>query len=148
MNVAIIGAGYVGLVTCAGLASLGHKIRLGEANAERVELLRTGGVPIYEEGLEDLLGESVSGGRVSFHQSNVEAIEGAEFVFLCLPTPEGEDGRADLRFINSVIDELANEVSSDTIFVIKSTVPPGTVAALRKRLADNGSQARVVAHPR
>jgi UDPglucose 6-dehydrogenase len=122
-------------------------IRLGEANEERVELLRTGGVPIYEEGLEELLGESVSGGRVSFHQSNVEAVEGAEFVFLCLPTPEGEDGRADLRFINSVIDELANEVSSDTIFVIKSTVPPGTVAALRKRLADNGSQAGVVAHP-
>lgn len=147
MNVAIIGAGYVGLVTGAGLASLGHMIRLGEANAERVELLQTGGVPIYEEGLEELLGESISSGRVSFYQSNVEAVEGAEFVFLCLPTPEGEDGRADLRFINSVIDELANEVSSDAIFVIKSTVPPGTVAALRKRLADNGSQARVVAHP-
>ena len=147
MNVAIIGAGYVGLVTGAGLASLGHRIRLGEANAERVELLQTGEVPIYEEGLEELLGESISRGSVSFHQSNIEAVEGAEFVFLCLPTPEGEDGRADLHFINSVIDELATEVSNDAIFVIKSTVPPGTVAALRKRLADNGSQARIVAHP-
>ena len=68
-------------------------------------------------------------------------------VFLCLPTPEGEDGRADLRFINAVIDELATAVESDVLFVIKSTVPPGTAAGLRKRLADLGSQAGLVSHP-
>jgi UDPglucose 6-dehydrogenase len=68
-------------------------------------------------------------------------------VFLCLPTPEAEDGRADLRYINAVIDELANEVDPDVIFVVKSTVPPGTVSGLRKKLADVGSQARIVSHP-
>lgn len=147
MDVAIIGAGYVGLVTGAGLANLGHKVRLGEADAERVEMLRSGGVPIFEQGLPDLLGRALEREAISFHNSNVEAVDGAELVFLCLPTPEGEDGRADLRYIHTVIDELATAVPQDTLFVIKSTVPPGTVAGLRKRLADLGSQARIVSHP-
>ncbi len=147
MDVAIIGAGYVGLVTGAGLANLGHTVRLGEANAERVELLRSGGVPIYEQGLPDLLSRAIERQSISFHESNVEAISGSQLIFLCLPTPEGEDGRADLRFIHAVIDELANQVDEGTLFVVKSTVPPGTVASLRKRLADLGSSARVASHP-
>jgi UDPglucose 6-dehydrogenase len=147
MDIAIIGAGYVGLVTGAGLAHLGHRVRIGEANQQRVEMLRSGSVPIYEEGLPELIADASAQGMISFHESNLEAIEGARFVFLCLPTPEGEDGRADLRFINSVVDELANEVGRDVTFVVKSTVPPGTVAGLRKRLADLGSQARIVSHP-
>lgn len=147
MDIAIIGAGYVGLVTGTGLASLGHRVRLGEANRDRVAMLQGGGVPIYEEGLPELLAETVERGLLTFHSSNIEAAAGAGFVFLALPTPEADDGRADLRFVNSVIDELANEVGPDTIFVVKSTVPPGTVVALRKRLADHGSQARIVSHP-
>ena len=147
MDIAIIGAGYVGLVTGGGLASLGHRVRLGEANAERVELLRSGGVPIYEQGLPDLLSHATGRALLSFHTSNEEAVEGADFVFLALPTPEGEDGRADLKYVHAVIDELANLVGENTIFVVKSTVPPGTVASLRKRLADLGSPARIVSHP-
>ena len=147
MEVAIIGAGYVGLVTGAGLASLGHRVRLGEANTERVDLLKKGGMPIFEEGLTALLEPAVAKGQVTFHVSNVEASKGAEFIFLCLPTPEGDDGRADLRFIDAVVEELATEVDQDAIFVIKSTVPPGTVARVRKKLADLGSQARIVSHP-
>lgn len=147
MDLTIIGAGYVGLVTGAGLAGLGHRVRIGEASAERVATLDQGGVPIYEQGLPDLLTRAVDRDLVSFHTSNRDAVQGARMVFLCLPTPEGEDGRADLSFIHTVIDELANEVADDTLFVIKSTVPPGTVAALRKRLADLGSAARVVSHP-
>ncbi|HEX9846933.1 MAG TPA: UDP-glucose/GDP-mannose dehydrogenase family protein [Acidimicrobiia bacterium] len=147
MDLTIIGAGYVGLVTGAGLAGLGHRVRIGEASTERVATLDQGGVPIYEQGLPDLLTRAVDRDLVSFHTSNRDAVQGARMVFLCLPTPEGEDGRADLSFIHTVIDELANEVADDTLFVIKSTVPPGTVAALRKRLADLGSAARVVSHP-
>lgn len=147
MDLTIIGAGYVGLVTGAGLAGLGHRVRIGEASAERVATLDQGGVPIYEQGLPDLLTRAVDRDLVSFHTSNRDAVQGARMVFLCLPTPEGEDGRADLSFIHTVIDELANEVADDTLFVIKSTVPPGTVAALRKRLANLGSAARVVSHP-
>jgi UDPglucose 6-dehydrogenase len=147
MNIAIIGAGYVGLVTGGGLASLGHRVRIGEANADRVEFLRSGGVPIYEQGLPDLLSRARERGLLSFHTSNKEAIEGASFVFLALPTPEGDDGRAELKYVHAVIDELANEVDENTLFVVKSTVPPGTVASLRKRLADQGSPAQIVSHP-
>jgi UDPglucose 6-dehydrogenase len=147
MDIAVIGAGYVGLVTGGGLAKLGHRVRIGEANLQRVEALRSGDTPIFEKGLPELLREAKSQGRISFHSSNLEAVEGAGFVFLCLPTPEGPDGRADLRYINTVVDELAGAVGEGAIFVIKSTVPPGTVAGLRKRLADNGSTARIVSHP-
>ncbi|MGH8913172.1 MAG: UDP-glucose dehydrogenase family protein [Acidimicrobiia bacterium] len=147
MDIAIIGAGYVGLVTGAGLASLGHRVRLGEANPDRVELLLGGGVPIYEDGLPQLIASGTGSRLLSFHNSNKEAVAGAELVFLALPTPEADDGRADLRFVHAVIDELATEVEEGTIFVVKSTVPPGTVAALRKRLADLGSPGRIVSHP-
>jgi len=147
VDVAIIGAGYVGLVTGAGLANLGHRVRIGEANAERVSQLEAGDVPIYEHGLPDLLSRATEREMLSFHSSNVEAVEGAELVFLCLPTPESEDGRADLSYVHAVIDELANEVAEEAVFVVKSTVPPGTAASLRKRLADLGSSARLVSHP-
>jgi UDPglucose 6-dehydrogenase len=147
MDIAIIGAGYVGLVTGAGLAHLGHRVRIGEADPQRVDRLRVGEVPIYEDGLPALLADAIERDLISFHSSNVEAATESRLVFLCLPTPEAEDGRADLRYIHSVIDELANEVDADVIFVVKSTVPPGTVVSLRKRLADVGSQARIVSHP-
>jgi len=147
VDVAIIGAGYVGLVTGAGLANLGHRVRIGEANADRVAMLESGEVPIYEQGLPDLLSRAIDRKTISFHVSNLEAVEDVAMVFLCLPTPESEDGRADLSYVHAVIDELANHVSQDTIFVVKSTVPPGTAASLRKRLADLGSAARLVSHP-
>lgn len=147
MQVAIIGAGYVGLVTGGGLASLGHRVRLGEADPDRVARLEAGDVPIFEKGLPDLLSRGSERELISYHTSNIEAVAGAELIFLCLPTPAGDDGRADLGLINAVVDELANEVADDAIFVIKSTVPPGTVAGLRKRLADLGSSARIVSHP-
>lgn len=147
MDIAVIGAGYVGLVTGAGLANLGHRVGIGEIDRERVERLRRGEVPIFEQGLPDLVARAMERGLLSFHESNAEAAAGAGFVFLCLPTPEGRDGRADLRLIHTVVDELATEVEEGTLFVVKSTVPPGTVASLRKRLADLGSPARVVSHP-
>lgn len=147
MDVAVIGAGYVGLVTGAGLANLGHQVRIGEANAERVAMLQKGEVPIYEQGLPGLLERAVERHAISFHSSNVEAVSGADIVMLCLPTPESPDGRADLTFVHAVVDELANEISEETLLVVKSTVPPGTGTTLRKRLADLGSPARVVSHP-
>lgn len=146
-NIAVIGAGYVGLVTGAGLAHLGHRVRLGERVPERVAALEAGEVPIYEEGLAELLEEGRAVGRLSFHNDNREAVESAEFVFLCLPTPQAHDGRADLSFVEGVIDELANAVADDAIFVIKSTVPPGSVGRFAKRLARLGSGASIAAHP-
>lgn len=147
MNVSIIGAGYVGLVTGAGLTKLGHTVRVGEADPVRVDRLAGGETPIFEEGLSELLEEAREQGRISFHSSNIEAAKGSQLIFLCLPTPESEDGRADLRFIHAVVDELANAVEEGAVFVVKSTVPPGTNSRLRKRLADLGSHARLVSHP-
>lgn len=147
MDVSVIGAGYVGLVTGAGLANLGHRVRVGEASSERVQRLKAGEVPIFEQGLPDLLNRANERGTISYHDSNVEAVAGTDMVFLCLPTPESEDGRADLTYVHAVIDELAGIVEEDTLFVVKSTVPPGTAASLRKRLADLGSSARLVSHP-
>lgn len=147
MNVSIIGAGYVGLVTGAGLANLGHTVRLGEANPERVASLQSGEIPIFEHGLPELVARGTERGLLSFHSSNTEAIAAADLVFLCLPTPEGPDGRANLEFVESVIDELATELDEDSLFVVKSTVPPGTVTSLAKRLADLGSSSGIVSHP-
>lgn len=146
-KIAVIGAGYVGLVTGAGLAHLGHEVRVGEQSAERVASLRAGDVPIFESGLEEMLAAGVADGRLSFHNDNVEAARDAQFVFLCLPTPQGVDGRADLTFVEGVLDELALEVAEDAIFVVKSTVPPGSVGRFTKRLGALGSPARVASHP-
>jgi UDPglucose 6-dehydrogenase len=147
VKISVIGAGYVGLVTAAGLAHLGHDVRLGEADSARLALLESGQVPIFEDGLADLLVEARQSHRLSFHGSNADAVKGTRLVFLCLPTPPGTRGRADLSFIEGVVDELALTVDPESLFVVKSTVPPGTVIGLRKRLANLGSAAGVVSHP-
>ncbi len=147
MEIAIIGAGYVGLVTAAGLAHLGHRVRLAEKSLERVAALEEGKVPIFEEGLEDLLDEGRASGRLTFHTDNVAAAEAARFIFLCLPTPPGPDGRADLTFVEGVLEQLAGVVSEDAVFVVKSTVPPGSVKRFARRLAELGSPAQVASHP-
>ena len=146
MRVSVIGAGYVGLTTGAGLASLGHTVRIGEVDRDRVNRLKSGDVPIFEAGLDKLISEASSGGRISFHSSNLDAVEGTEMIFLCLPTPEGAGGRADLSFVEGVVDELA-VAAREAIFVVKSTVPPGTALQLQKRIADAGGAGRVVSHP-
>lgn len=146
-EIAVIGAGYVGLVTGAGLAHLGHRVRLAEKDAEKVASLRAGVMPIFEEGLEDLVAGVVDSGKLTFHTDNVEAAREAEFVFLALPTPPGPDGRADLRFVEGVLDQLATETAPDAIFVVKSTVPPGSVARFAKRLTAAGSSAHIASHP-
>lgn len=146
-EIAVIGAGYVGLVTGAGLAHLGHRVRVAERDEGKLATLEAGGVPIYEVGLDELLAEGRSSGRLTFHRDNTEAAAGAEFIFLCLPTPPGPDGRADLSYVEGVIDELAPVVPDTAIFVVKSTVPPGSVARFAKRIAALGSSAAIASHP-
>ncbi len=147
MRAAVIGAGYVGLVQAAGLAHLGHQVTLGEIDRQRVERLRAGEVPIFEHGLETLMSRAVGHGLLSFTDDNVEAVAGADVVFLTLPTPQGPDGRADISSVVRVVDELAPVVPDGTILVTKSTVPVGTAERLRDRLAAQGSGARIVSNP-
>jgi UDPglucose 6-dehydrogenase len=147
MVVAVIGAGYVGLVQAAGLAHLGHQVRLGESDPSRVERLASGSVPIFEPGLEELFDRGVDQGLITIHSDNLDAVDGAEVVFLTLPTPPGDGGRADLGILEAVVDQLAPALGEDTVLVTKSTVPIGTAEGIRKRLRDAGSAAGVAANP-
>ena len=147
MEVAVIGAGYVGLIQAAGLAHLGNRVRLGESNGGRVAALKRGELPIYEPGLGDLFDRAVNQGLLSFHTDNLAAVHGAQVVFLTLPTPPDGNGAADLSFIEAVIDEIGPHLGPDVTLVTKSTVPVGTAARLQQRLADLGSDAGIVSNP-
>ncbi|MDX1448023.1 MAG: UDP-glucose/GDP-mannose dehydrogenase family protein, partial [Acidimicrobiia bacterium] len=147
MQVAVLGAGYVGLVQAGGLTSLGHHVRLGESNPTRVDELRARKVPIYEPGLAELLDRAFDNGLLSVHDSNLDAIDGADVIFLTLPTPPNGDGSADVTIVNEVVAELAPVLTGDQIVVTKSTVPVGTAASIRDYLRSVGCQARVVSNP-
>ncbi|HVT41926.1 MAG TPA: UDP-glucose 6-dehydrogenase, partial [Acidimicrobiales bacterium] len=115
----MIGAGYVGLPTAATLASFGHTVVLAERDGSRLASLRAGRMPIVEVGLDDLVAESVAAGRLSFTDSAVEAVQGAEFVFLCVATPQGSDGSADLSFVEAAAKEIGSHLKSGAIVVNK-----------------------------
>jgi UDPglucose 6-dehydrogenase len=134
-RIAIIGTGYVGLTAAACFAWLGHDVICSDASQERVARLRAGDVPIVEDGLPELVLAMVSAGRLSFTTDNRAAVTRAEFVFLCLPTPDGGDGRADLSFVLRVAAEIGPELVSGAIVVNKSTVPVGTARLVARQLA-------------
>ncbi len=135
-EIAVIGTGYVGLTTGAYLAHLGHDVTCADVVAEKVASLSEGIVPIHEDGLDAMVAEGIQAGRLRFVLGAVSAVEQAEFVFLCLPTPQGEDGSADLSYVESVATEIGAHLRSDAVVVNKSTVPVGStlrVAALLQR---------------
>jgi UDPglucose 6-dehydrogenase len=125
-TVAVIGAGYVGLPTAATLAHFGHRVVLAERDPGRLSALRGGRMPIVEVGLEDLVRESVDAGRLQFSPSAAESVQGAEFVFLCVPTPQGDDGSADLSYVEEAAKEVGAHLEPGAIVVNKSTVPVGS----------------------
>lgn len=126
MRIAIIGTGYVGLVTGACFADIGHRVVCVDNNAEKVKLLRTGGIPIYEPGLEDLVARNVAAKRLSFSDTVAEGVNQSEVVFIAVPTPPLPDGSVDLSFIEGVAREIAACMTSYKIVVDKSTVPVKT----------------------
>jgi UDPglucose 6-dehydrogenase len=125
-NIAVIGCGYVGLTLAACLASVGHNVVCTDISQRRVERLSEGDIPIVEEGLPHLVREMAAIGRLSFGNDNIVAVSSADFVFLCLPTPEGADGHADLSFVRVVAKEIGPHVRSGAVVINKSTVPVGT----------------------
>ena len=147
MDVAVIGAGYVGLATAVGLATLGHSVKVGERSQQRVDALRKGESPIYEPELTQLLQAAVDDGRLTVSSSNVEAVRGADVVFLAVPTPQGEDGAADTSIVYAVLDEIVGALAPEAILVLKSTVPVGTVARIQGVLRDHGSDAVAISNP-
>jgi UDPglucose 6-dehydrogenase len=125
-NIAVIGSGYVGLTLSASLALLGHHVECTDKSPERVEQLALGCVPIVEDGLTEVVEQMLMAGRLRFGTDNKRAAARAEFVFLCLPTPMGGDGWADLSFVQQVAEEIGPHLRPGAVVVTKSTVPVGT----------------------
>jgi UDPglucose 6-dehydrogenase len=134
-RIAVFGAGYVGLVTGACFAELGHRVTVRDVIPDRIEALRGGAVPIYEPGLDELLARNRE--RLSFTLDVAEAMEGAEFVYVAVGTPPTYSGDADLSAVWTVIDELP-AVDHRVVVAMKSTVPVGTGEKVRHRLALRG----------
>ena len=133
-KIAIIGTGYVGLTTGACLAHLGHTVVCADVVPEKVESLSRGEVPILEAGLDELVVEGIETGRLSFVLGAKSAVTEAEFVFLCLPTPQGADGAADLSFIKDAAVDLGPHLLPQSVVINKSTVPVGSAGEVAKRL--------------
>jgi UDPglucose 6-dehydrogenase len=131
-NIAVVGVGYVGLVTGTCLADLGHRVVCLDVNAERVENLKKAVMPIYEPGLEEIVRRNMNAGRLSFTTSYAEAVNGAspdtaaEFVFIAVGTPSAVDGKADLDYVRQAAESIADVMDHPLIVVNKSTVPVGT----------------------
>jgi UDPglucose 6-dehydrogenase len=147
MQVAVIGAGYVGLVTGTGLAYLGHSVRLGESDPDKLKTLSAGQVPFFEAGLDRLLSEGIDNKLLSFHSDNRQAVEGAAVVFIALPTPPDEDGAADTSYIERALDGFGPHLAPGTVVVLKSTVPVGSVARFQAQLDGFGVDATVISNP-
>lgn len=137
MDITIIGTGYVGLVTGTCFAEKGNKVVCVDINAAKVEQMQRGVIPIYEPGLEEIFIKNISEGRLSFTTELNKGIEKAEVIFLALPTPPGEDGSADLRYILSVAESLGPLLNKYAVIVNKSTVPVGTAEKVAARISLN-----------
>jgi UDPglucose 6-dehydrogenase len=126
-HIAVIGVGYVGLTTGACLAQLGHDVTAADVVAEKIAALNAGHVPILEEGLDALVAEGRASGRLRFVVGAARAVPGAEYVFLCLPTPQGADGSADLSYVAAAAAEIAPRLRPGAVVINKSTLPVGSV---------------------
>jgi UDPglucose 6-dehydrogenase len=150
MDISIIGSGYVGLVTGACFADVGHNVICIDNDEEKVKTLKAGGVPIYEPGLEEILHRNVSAHRLHFSSSIKEGVEKSEVVFIAVPTPQQPDGQVDLSFIEKVSREIAGVLTDYRVIVDKSTVPVKTgerVAETIKRYNRHGAKFDVVSNP-
>lgn len=150
MKLSIIGTGYVGLVTGTCLAEIGHHVICVDSDAAKVELLRAGGMPIYEPGLEELVRKNTEAGRLRFTTSIAEAVANSSVIFIAVPTPPLPDGSVDLSFIEGVAREIAGCLTGYRIVVDKSTVPVRTgekVAETIQRYSKSKLDVDVVSNP-
>ncbi len=150
MKLTIIGTGYVGLVTGTCFAEVGHQVICVDNDAAKVALLQSGGLPIYEPGLEELVNRNVAAGRLHFTASTADGVTNSDIIFIAVPTPQLPDGSVDLSFIERVAREIAGAMTSYKIIVDKSTVPVRTgekVAETIKRYCKTKVECDVVSNP-
>jgi UDPglucose 6-dehydrogenase len=145
LKIAIIGTGYVGLTTGACLAHLGHKVVCADVDPGKIAKLQSGIIPIVELGLAELVTEGMASGRLSFVVGSVEAAKSCDIAFLCVPTPQGEDGSADLSYVQRAAEEIAAVLPFEAIVVNKSTVPVGSTKVVERAL--KRPDVKVVSNP-
>lgn len=138
-KIAVVGTGYVGLVTGTCFAETGNHVVCVDIDAKKVERMRNGEIPIYEPHLDVLFERNIKANRLSFTTNLEEGIKDAEIIFLALPTPPGEDGSADLRYILGVADDLGKIIKDYKVIVDKSTVPVGTAEKVYAAIAKNAT---------
>ncbi|MXO75483.1 nucleotide sugar dehydrogenase [Altererythrobacter aerius] len=144
MKIAMVGSGYVGLVSGACFADFGHEVVCIDKDASKIDLLEAGVMPIFEPGLEALVETNVKAGRLSFTTDLAEGIRGAAAVFVAVGTPSRRgDGHADLSFVYAVAREVRENLEQDTVVVTKSTVPVGTGDEVERIISETGSRHRV-----
>ena len=147
MKVTIYGSGYVGLVTGACLAQVGNQVLCVDIDAEKINQLKQGNIPIYEPGLDDMIKNNLEAGRIEFTQDPKQGVEHGLFQFIAVGTPPDEDGSADLRHVVSVANTIATHLKDYRVVVTKSTVPVGTADIVRKEinqtLAKNSSESEI-----
>jgi len=137
MNIAVVGTGYVGLVTGTCLAETGNQVICVDIDENKVNRMRKGEVPIYEPHLDVYFERNINHNRLSFTTDLVEAVDKSDIIFLALPTPPGEDGSADLSYILEVADQLGKIMNGYKIIIDKSTVPVGTADLVKDTIAKN-----------
>jgi UDPglucose 6-dehydrogenase len=150
MKLAIIGTGYVGLVTGTCFAEVGHQVICVDNDSAKVKTLRAGGIPIYEPGLEELVKKNVAAGRLSFTDNTAEGVQKSEVIFIAVPTPPQPDGSVDLSYIERVARDIASAMNDYKIVVDKSTVPVKTgdkVAETIRRYCKASVEFDVVSNP-
>jgi len=148
MKIAVVGTGYVGLVTGTCLAETGNQVTCVDINEKKVEMMKNGKVPIYEPGLELLFNRNISQGRLHFTSNLAEAIAEAKIIFMALPTPPGGDGAADLSYVLGAARDIAKLITEYKVIVTKSTVPVGTADKVTAIMKENTSmEFAVVSNP-
>ncbi|MGO9609775.1 MAG: nucleotide sugar dehydrogenase, partial [Verrucomicrobiia bacterium] len=149
-KISIVGTGYVGLVTGACFAEVGHQVICVDNDLKKVEVLRAGGIPIYEPGLEEIVKRNVLAGRLRFTGEIADGVKNSEVVFIAVPTPPNPDGSVDMSFVERVAREIAGTMTDYKIVVDKSTVPVKTgekVAEAIKRYNKHKVDFDVVSNP-
>jgi UDPglucose 6-dehydrogenase len=150
MKIAVVGTGYVGLVTGTCLAETGNEVICVDINEKKVEMMKAGKLPIYEPGLEQLFHRNIAQDRLKFTSNLAEGIKEAKIIFLALPTPPGGDGAADLSYVLGAAGDIARLLTDYKVIVTKSTVPVGTadkVTAVMQQHAAPGVEYAVVSNP-
>ncbi|MBB5174541.1 UDP-glucose dehydrogenase family protein [Texcoconibacillus texcoconensis] len=137
MNIAVVGTGYVGLVTGVALSDIGHNVTCIDIDIEKVKKMKRGESPIYEPGLEDIMKKNIEKGRLDFTKCYEDGLKNAQVAYIAVGTPEKEDGTADLRFIEAVAESIGQHAEHDIVVVTKSTVPVGTNDYIREIIQQN-----------